>query len=235
MRLDRFLSESTELTRSLAKKALHRGEVEVNGEVIKNAAFKLDQEQDVRWMGEPLALVGVRYLMLNKPTGYECTTRPGRYPSVVELLDVTKRDRLHIAGRLDVDTTGLVLITEDGQWSHRLTSPKRRCDKHYLVTLAQPLMDGAEDLLAAGLMLEREDKPTLPARLERMPATDEDEVVQARLVIQEGRYHQIKRMFAALGNEVVALHRERIGDIVLDSTLATGEWRELTETEIASI
>ncbi|GAB3349163.1 16S rRNA pseudouridine(516) synthase RsuA [Chromohalobacter beijerinckii] len=235
MRLDRFLSESTELTRSLAKKALHRGEVEVDGEVIKNAAFKLDDKQDVRWMGAPLALVGVRYLMLNKPTGYECTTRPGRYPSVVELLDVTKRERLHIAGRLDVDTTGLVLITEDGQWSHRLTSPKRRCDKHYLVTLAQPLMDGAEDLLAAGLMLEREDKPTLPAHLERLSAPDEGELVQARLVIQEGRYHQIKRMFAALGNEVVALHRERIGDIVLDSALAPGEWRELTEAEIASI
>ncbi|MCK2044017.1 16S rRNA pseudouridine(516) synthase RsuA [Chromohalobacter sp. TMW 2.2308] len=235
MRLDRFLSESTELTRSLAKKALHRGEVEVDGDVIKNAAFKLGEEQDVRWMGAPLALVGVRYLMLNKPTGYECTTRPGRYPSAVELLDVTKRERLHIAGRLDVDTTGLVLITEDGQWSHRLTSPKRRCDKHYLVTLAQPLMEDAEDRLAAGLMLEKEDKPTLPARLERLPTRDEDEFVQARLVIQEGRYHQIKRMFAALGNEVVALHRERIGDIVLDSALAPGEWRELTEAEIASI
>ncbi|MCK0715694.1 16S rRNA pseudouridine(516) synthase RsuA [Chromohalobacter sarecensis] len=235
MRLDRFLSESTELTRSLAKRALHRGEVEVDGEVIKNSAFKLGDKQDVRWMGAPLALVGVRYLMLNKPTGYECTTRPGRYPSVVELLDVTKRERLHIAGRLDVDTTGLVLITEDGQWSHRLTSPKRRCDKHYLVTLAQPLMEGAEDLLAAGLMLEKEDKPTLPARLERLPSSDEDEVIQARLIIQEGRYHQIKRMFAALGNEVVALHRERIGDIVLDSALAAGEWRELTEAEIASI
>ncbi|WP_280570092.1 16S rRNA pseudouridine(516) synthase RsuA [Chromohalobacter sp. 296-RDG] len=235
MRLDRFLSESTELTRSLAKKALHRGEVEVDGDVIKNAAFKLGDEQDVRWMGEPLALVGVRYLMLNKPTGYECTTRPGRYPSLIELLDVTKRSRLHIAGRLDVDTTGLVLITEDGQWSHRLTSPKRRCDKHYLVTLAQPLMEGAEDLLAAGLMLEKEDKPTLPARLERLPTPDEDEVVQARLIIQEGRYHQIKRMFAALGNEVVALHRERIGDIVLDSALAPGEWRELSEAEVASI
>ncbi|OLO11330.1 16S rRNA pseudouridine(516) synthase [Chromohalobacter japonicus] len=235
MRLDRFLSESTELTRSLAKKALHRGEVEVDGDVIKNSAFKLGEEQDVRWMGAPLALVGVRYLMLNKPTGYECTTRPGRYPSVVELLDVTKRERLHIAGRLDVDTTGLVLITEDGQWSHRLTSPKRRCDKHYLVTLAQPLMEGAEDRLAAGLMLEKEDKPTLPARLERLPASDEDDVIQARLIIQEGRYHQIKRMFAALDNEVVALHRERIGDIVLDSALAPGEWRELTEAEIASI
>ncbi|MDV6319176.1 16S rRNA pseudouridine(516) synthase RsuA [Chromohalobacter sp. HP20-39] len=235
MRLDRFLSESTELTRSLAKRALHRGEVEVDGEVIKNSAFKLGDKQDVRWMGAPLALVGVRYLMLNKPTGYECTTRPGRYPSVVELLDVTKRERLHIAGRLDVDTTGLVLITEDGQWSHRLTSPKRRCDKHYLVTLAQPLMEGAEDLLAAGLMLEKEDKPTLPARLERLPTSGEDEGVQARLVIQEGRYHQIKRMFAALDNEVVALHREQVGDIVLDPALATGEWRELSEAEIASI
>ncbi|MCI0508867.1 ribosomal small subunit pseudouridine synthase A [Chromohalobacter marismortui] len=233
MRLDRFLSESTELTRSLAKKALHRGEVEVDGEVIKNAAFKLDDKQDVRWMGAPLSLVGVRYLMLNKPTGYECTTRPGRYPSVIELLDVTKPGRLHTAGRLDVDTTGLVLITEDGQWSHRLTSPKRRCDKHYLVTLARPLAEGAEHLLAEGLMLEGEDRPTLPARLERLPASDEGERV--RLVIQEGRYHQIKRMFAALDNAVVALHREQIGDIALDPSLAPGDWRELTEAEVASI
>ncbi|ABE59302.1 MULTISPECIES: 16S rRNA pseudouridine(516) synthase RsuA [Chromohalobacter] len=232
MRLDRFLSESTELTRSLAKKALHRGEVEVNGDVVKNAAFKLGDEHVVRWLGEPLARIGVRYLMLNKPAGYECTTRPGRYPSVIELLDVAKRGRLHIAGRLDVDTTGLVLITEDGQWSHRLTSPRRRCDKHYLVTLARPLAEGAETALAEGLMLEGEDKPTLPARLERL---DDADGVRVRLVIQEGRFHQIKRMFAALDNEVVALHRERIGEIALDPALAAGEWRELTQAEIDTV
>ncbi|CAM4157727.1 pseudouridine synthase [Vreelandella rituensis] len=232
MRLDRFLSETTELTRSLAKRALKREEVTVNGEVTKQSALQLDLEQDkVTWNGVSLELVGLRYLMINKPEGVECTARRGLYPRVVELIDLPKVERLQSVGRLDVDTTGLLLLTDDGHWSHRVSAPKKRCGKVYLASLAQPLEGKqAEEAIARvseGLMLDGEEELTHPATLEMLTPT------QARLTITEGRYHQVKRMFAALGNHVEALHRESIGPLVLDPSLEPGEWRELTAEEVA--
>ncbi|TLF53452.1 pseudouridine synthase [Halomonas urmiana] len=230
MRLDRFLCETTDLTRSLAKKALHREEVQVDGEVIKNPATQVDASRRVTWNGEPLALVGLRYVMLNKPAGVECSARRGLYPLVRELVDLPHVERLQTVGRLDVDTTGLVLLTDDGQWSHRVTSPKRRCGKVYRVTLAEPLegeaLVAAMSQFAEGLWLEGEEKSTRPADL----AMREPRV--AELTLFEGKYHQVKRMFAAIGHHVEALHRESIGPLVLGG-LAPGEWRELTEDERA--
>lgn len=230
MRLDRFLCETTDLTRSLAKKALHREEVQVDGEVIKNPATQVDASRRVTWNGEPLALVGLRYVMLNKPAGVECSARRGLYPLVRELVDLPHVERLQTVGRLDVDTTGLVLLTDDGQWSHRVTSPKRRCGKVYRVTLAEPLegeaLAAAVSQFAEGLWLEGEEKSTRPADL----AMREPRV--AELTLFEGKYHQVKRMFAAIGHHVEALHRESIGPLVLGG-LAPGEWRELTEDERA--
>jgi len=230
MRLDRFLCETTDLTRSLAKKALHREEVQVDGEVIKNPATQVDASRRVTWNGEPLALVGLRYVILNKPTGVECSARRGLYPLVRELVDLPHVERLQTVGRLDVDTTGLVLLTDDGQWSHRVTSPKRRCGKVYRVTLAEPLegeaLDAAVSQFAEGLWLEGEEKSTRPAEL----AMREPRV--AELTLFEGKYHQVKRMFAAIGHHVQALHRESIGPLGL-GTLAPGEWRELSEAERA--
>ncbi|MEQ6888189.1 pseudouridine synthase [Halomonas sp. CS7] len=230
MRLDRFLCETTDLTRSLAKKALHREEVQVDGEVIKNPATQVDASRRVTWNGEPLALVGLRYVLLNKPTGVECSARRGLYPLVRELVDLPHVERLQTVGRLDVDTTGLVLLTDDGQWSHRVTSPKRRCGKVYRVTLAEPLegdaLDAAVSQFAEGLWLEGEEKPTRPAEL----SMRESRV--AELTLFEGKYHQVKRMFAAIGHHVAALHRESIGPLALGA-LAPGEWRELTEAERA--
>ncbi|MDZ7852968.1 MAG: pseudouridine synthase [Halomonas sp.] len=230
MRLDRFLCETTDLTRSLAKKALHREEVLVNGEVVKNPATQVDEHSRVAWNGQRLALVGLRYVMLHKPAGVECSARRGLYPLVRELVDLPHVERLKTVGRLDVDTTGLVLLTDDGQWSHRVTSPKRRCGKVYRVTLEEPL-DGAarEDAVtrfAEGLLLDGEEKPTRPAALAmRSPRV-------AELTLFEGKYHQVKRMFAAIGHHVVALHRESIGPLFLGD-LAPGEWRELSENEVA--
>ncbi|MGM0534961.1 MAG: pseudouridine synthase [Pseudomonadota bacterium] len=230
MRLDRFLCETTELTRSLAKKALHREEVQVDGEVIKNPATQVDEHSRVTWNGERLALVGLRYVLLHKPEGVECSARRGLYPLVRELVDLPQVERLQTVGRLDVDTTGLVLLTDDGQWSHRVTSPKRRWGKVYRVSLAEPLegaaLDNAIARFAEGLTLDGEEKPTRPAELAmRSPAV-------AELTLYEGKYHQVKRMFAAIGHHVVALHRESVGPLALGG-LAPGEWRELTEDEIA--
>lgn len=229
MRLDKYLCESTDLTRSQARSALLSGEVTVNGEVIKRGTHVVRDGDEVKWEDDVLAIIGLRYLMLNKPAGYECTLRNSQYPPVMSLLDVDKRDRLHTVGRLDVDTTGLILITDDGQWTHRIISPRHRCDKVYLATLAEPLSENAEAMFAAGILLEGEDKPTLPAVLEQV-----DERC-ARLTIQEGKYHQVRRMFASLGNLVVALHRERIGPVSLDADLQPGESRYLTPAEVADL
>lgn len=231
MRLDRFLAETTELTRSLAKKALHRGEVTLNGAVVKQAATKVGEDDRVEWDGKPLALVGLRYVMLHKPADVECSARRGLYPRAVDLIELPKAERLQTVGRLDVDTTGLVLLTDDGQWAHRVTSPRRRCAKVYRASLAEPLM--GDELKAAiarfeeGFLLDGEEKPTLPAELV-MRSDDE-----AELTLYEGRYHQVKRMFAAIGNHVTALHRESVGPLTLGS-LGQGEWRELTADEVAA-
>ena len=229
MRLDKYLCESTDLTRSQARSVLLSGEVTVNGEVIKRGTHVVRDGDDVQWEGETLAIIGLRYIMLNKPAGYECSLRNSQHPPVMSLLDVDKRDRLHTVGRLDVDTTGLILITDDGQWTHRIISPRHRCDKVYLATLAEPLPENAEDLFAAGILLEGEDKPTLPAVLERVDERS------ARLTIQEGKYHQVRRMFASLGNHVLVLHRERIGSLALDADLQPGESRYLTPAEVAEL
>ncbi|WP_027947453.1 pseudouridine synthase [Litchfieldella anticariensis] len=231
MRLDKFLCETTELTRTLAKKAMHREEVSVDGEVVKNPATQVDAHSRVQWLGRTLILVGLRYLMLHKPVGVECTARRGLYPIVTDLVDLPKVERLQAVGRLDVDTTGLVLLTDDGQWAHRITSPRRQCAKVYRASLADPLegkdAEAAVKVFGEGILLDGEEKPTRPAELELL--SDH----KVRLTIYEGKYHQVKRMFAAIGNRVEALHRESIGDITLDATLAPGEWRELTADEIA--
>ncbi|WP_252108875.1 MULTISPECIES: pseudouridine synthase [unclassified Halomonas] len=231
MRLDRFLSETTELTRSLAKRALKNGEVTLNGEPVKQASIHVDTAQDVIELnGERLALVGLRYVMLHKPEGVECTARRGLYPRAVDLIELPKADRLQPVGRLDVDTTGLLLLTDDGQWAHRITSPKHRCAKVYIAELAEPVEGAAAERavaqIAEGVLLDDDETPTAPATLEFLSPT------QASLSITEGRYHQVKRMFAALGNRVEALHRQSIGPIALPDELAPGEWRELTAEEI---
>jgi len=233
MRLDRFLSETTPLTRSLAKRALKNGEVTLNGEPIKQSATQVDTQNDeVKLNGETLALVGLRYLMMHKPLEVECTARRGLYQRVIDLIDLPKVERLQPVGRLDVDTTGLLLLTDDGQWSHRVTSPRHRCAKVYIAELAEPMEGSAAEWairqVEEGLLLDGEETPTQPAVLRFITPQ------QAELTITEGRYHQVKRMFVALGNHVNALHRRSIGDVVLPDALAPGEWRELTPEEIAS-
>lgn len=229
MRLDKFICESTELSRSEAKKALHRGDVTCNGDIIKNPGYKVTESCSIELEGQLLSARGFRYIMLNKPKDTICSTVDEAYPSVLRLIDVEKSDKLTIAGRLDADTTGLVLITDDGQWSHRVTSPARTCHKRYRVQLADPVDESAVELFANGVELRSEKSLTRPAQLEILSPHE------CLLTISEGKYHQVKRMFAALGNKVVGLHREQVGSITLDSSLSQGEWRHLTPDEVRSV
>ncbi len=229
MRLDKYIAQTTDLSRALVKLALRNNRVRVNGEPVKDASLHLAASDRVALDGEALSPLGPRYFMLHKPLGYVCATVDNDHPTVLELLDEPNQKILHIAGRLDIDTTGLVLITDDGQWSHRVTSPRHDCEKTYCVTLANALLADAEARLQAGILLKGETQLTKPATLERLSGN------QVRLTISEGKYHQVKRMFAALGNRVVELHRERIGLIRLDDALTVGQYRRLSEAEIRSI
>lgn len=229
MRLDKYICESTSHSRVSAKKALHRGDVTCNGEVVKNSGFKVSDNDEICLEGERLTIIGPRFIMLNKPVDTICSTIDEQYPSVIGLLDVIRPEDLHIAGRLDADTTGLVLITTDGTWSHKITSPKKECAKRYLLETADPMSAELVEQFALGLQLNNEEGLTKPAKLELLGTH------QARLTITEGKYHQVKRMLGAVGNKVTRLHRERVGDIELDASLALGEWRFLTDAEIKSI
>ena len=229
MRLDRFICESTELSRADAKKALHRSDVTINGNIEKKSGFKITDDCEVRLEGKLLKIRGPRYIMLNKPADYICSNVDEVHPSVLRLLKVEKVDSLRIAGRLDTDTTGLVLITDDGQWSHKVTSPGKECGKRYRVTLEDPLDESMVETFANGIQLRNEKGLTKPAELEIVSPTE------VLLTIVEGKYHQVKRMFAAVGNHVVALHRESVGIIALDASMAPGQWRYLTEEEINSV
>jgi len=230
MRLDKFLSQQLGVSRALVLRELRNKRVTVDGEIVKTGAMKISPEQRVEFDGNVLdQITGPRYFMLNKPQGYVCSTDDPDHPTVLYFLEEPVAYKLHAAGRLDIDTTGLVLMTDDGQWSHRITSPRHQCEKTYLVTLENPLADDTAAQFEAGVQLHNEDSLTKPAQLEQV-----DERV-VRLTISEGRYHQVKRMFAAVGNHVVALHRERIGGIVMDKDLEPGQYRPLTEQEIASV
>jgi 16S rRNA pseudouridine516 synthase len=230
MRLDRYLVQAGDLSRSQAQKRIRAGSVQLNGVSCRDPARKLVATDRVTLDGDLLQLRGPRYLVLYKPAGYVCARRDDRYPTVLDLLPVDQREGLHVAGRLDLDTSGLVLLTDDGDWSHRVTSPRHGCRKRYRVTLAEPLSQEDLKQLREGVQLRGEARPTLPAGIE--PLSDRE----LYLSIGEGRYHQVKRMFGALGNRVLALHRDRIGTLSLDDCgLAPGECRELTREEVEAL
>ncbi|MEN8168810.1 MAG: 16S rRNA pseudouridine(516) synthase RsuA [Pseudomonadota bacterium] len=227
MRLDKYLCHATGLTRSQAHKIVRRREVTVDGEEVRNPALRITSDSKVEWQGRSIMLSGPRYFMMNKPAGVVSATLDAQHTTVIDLLDEANPKGLHAAGRLDIDTTGLVLISDDGEWTHRITSPRHKCEKSYLVILSETLDESLIDIFAAGIELHNEKGKTKPAMLEILSPTE------ARIIISEGKYHQVKRMFAASGNHVVALHRERIGALGLDDDLAEGEFRPLSEEEIA--
>lgn len=228
MRLDKFLGHATELSRELARRALRAKRVTVNDEVVKSASLAITADDTVMLDDEIVEIRGPRYFMLYKPEGYVCATTDGDYPTVLDLMGFDGAE-LSIAGRLDKDTTGLVLLSDDGQWIHSIISPRRECMKTYVAHLDAPIDDSIVQRFSEGFTLRNEVKPTKPATLATIAGA------QVEVSIGEGRYHQVKRMFAACGRHVEALHRVSVGGIVLDDSLAPGEYRPLTLAEIKGV
>ena len=243
MRLDKFIANNTEYSRSHIRKLAKSGRIHVNQSKISDPSIKINPESDrISVDDNIISEVGNLYFMLNKPEGFVCANSDGQHPTVIDLLfdhyncmdetfDVNHLfiADLQIVGRLDIDTTGLVLITNDGNWNHRVTAPSSHCPKRYMVEAADPVPNKAVEQFAKGVLLDGEKKKTQPAELELISEHC------SRLTISEGKYHQVKRMFAALGNKVTKLHRESIGDIKLDPTLDEGQYRQLTPPEIESV
>lgn len=225
MRLDQFVSQATGMSRTDAQKRIRWGRVRFNGKGIIKPQTHIDPYAQITLDHEPITLAGNLYLMLHKPAGVVSATEDAVNRTVMDLIDHPHRHTLHVVGRLDKDTTGLLLITNDGDWSHRLMSPKKHVPKTYLATLAEPLTEDAAQTLRDGIQLYGEKHPTQPAGVEILPDQ------QARITIHEGKYHQIKRMLIAVGNRVESLHRESIGGLRLDQQLPLGEWRELAAQE----
>ncbi len=227
MRLDKFMSEAGILSRKETAKAVSRGEITVNGQPVRRADTKVNEESDlIAYRGERVAYHPFVYVMLNKPEGYISATEDGHAPVVTELLDEALQKRgLFPCGRLDKDTTGFMLLTDDGALSHLLLSPKRHVEKTYAFTLDQPLPIGAEERFLSGVALH--DGGCKPAALRLTSERDAGEVV-----LTEGRYHQVKRMMASEGSTVVTLHRTCFAGIPLDESLSPGAWRYLSEQEL---
>ena len=227
MRLDKFLAHHLGVSRTIVNKELKAQKVTVNGDIVKSGAYHISPDQIVEYDGfEIIPITENRYFMLNKPQGYVCSTDDPDHPTILYFIDEPMAEKLHSAGRLDLDTTGLVLLTDDGKWSHRITSPKHHCEKVYQVTVEQPLTANLIDIFKQGIQLKSEKTLTEPAKLIII------DDYHAELTISEGRYHQVKRMFAAVNNHVTQLHRKQIGNIVLN--IPEGEYRPLTQDEINS-
>ena len=224
MRLDKLLSQALFITRTDAKKLIRSGRVSVDGIDTPRADLKITS-QSVIVDNELLEYRGneTRCLAFHKPANVECSHSSSQYPIVFDLLP-REFQGFQIAGRLDADTTGLVLLTNSGQLNHAITHPNRESHKRYRVTAKHPISDEAITQLSNGVVLNDSDAPTLPAKVVRLSDT------QIELTISEGRYHQVKRMLAAVSNRVTELHRQAIGLVELD--IAEGEWRELSPKEL---
>ncbi|MEX1668330.1 pseudouridine synthase [Zhongshania guokunii] len=228
-RLDRFISRQTGIKRGDVRALLAQGRVRVNGQVAADIAQLITQFSQV-WLDDcALQAQTPVYLMLNKPSGVVSATKDKEHTTVIDLLARNDRGQLHIPGRLDFNSTGLLLLTNDGHWSRQLSLPERNIEKVYTVTVAKPLTDDYVAAFAEGMYFEYENVTTLPAQLRIVS----DYVAEVSL--REGRYHQVKRMFGRFQNEVLALHRHRIGSLELDLSLAPGESRDLALSELAAL
>ncbi len=236
LRLDRLLANLGYGARREVQQLIFAGRVKLDGEVVahedQRIALTPDLPQRLSVSGQPLDPPPGMVVMMHKPLGVTCSHKEsGRL--VYDLLPdrwLRRNPALSSVGRLDKDTSGLLLFTDDGALLHRIISPKRHVSKRYEATLARPLEGGEAAIFASGeFQLEGEDKPLLPATLEQLAPN------RARLTIGEGRYHQVRRMFAAVGNHVAALHRDRVGGLSLPTDLAPGGHRVLTLPEVEAI
>lgn len=228
IRLDKFLADMGYGTRSEVKREIVKGNVSVNSLTVRKPETKIDTEKDgVMYRDQPAVYEKYEYYMLNKPAGVISATTDKKERTVLDLIGEKQRKDLFPVGRLDKDTEGLLLITNDGELAHRLLSPKKHVDKVYYVRVQGRLSEKDIRRLSEGIDIG-EEKPTLPAQLVILKS---GQVSEAEITIQEGKFHQVKRMFHALGKEVVYLKRLRMGTLVLDEKMKPGEYRNLTEEE----
>lgn len=230
MRVDRFLSNLPCFNRQQVRLLLVEKRVRIDGDIVSDPHAQVREFSRVEVDGEVLQ-VGkpLRHFMLHKPPGCVSATRDPQHPTVLDLINEPDKHDLHIAGRLDFNTTGLMLITNDGSWSRRLTQPQTKLPKVYYVETEQDIGPEYALKFSEGLYFAFEDLTTQPAELELLGPKS------ARLSIVEGRYHQVKRMFGHFDNKVLRLHRECMGPLVLDRTLKPGEYRSLSDDEIQMI
>lgn len=224
MRLDHFIAKGLQISERSARTRIASGEIVVDGSVCRDLQSDITQYHDVRFRGVELQSAVERlYLMLNKPVGVVSATVDDQHKTVIDLIDHPDKESLHLAGRLDRSTSGLVLLTNDSEWSESLTQPEGKVAKVYLVETDRPIPEVAVSKFAEGFYFETEGVTTRPAELEIL------EACRARVTLHEGRYHQIKRMFHRIdGIRLWSLHRESIGDICLPEGLCPGEWRKLS-------
>ncbi len=227
MRLDKFIANNSGYSRSQAKVLIRKGEVSVVGREKITADTEVSETDTITLNGQALSTEREQYWMINKPKGFICARKDANRPTVFDLIEIPFKEKLQIVGRLDKDTTGILLLTTDGQWNHQVTHPNKTVNKTYLVTLEKPVSTTMIEQLENGIYLSKEQYTTKPARVE---LTQDTNII--RLVISEGKYHQVKRMMIAVGNFVENLHREKIGDLSLDQRLAPGELRPLSRDEI---
>lgn len=231
MRLDKFLSEMGVGTRSEVKAYLKKGQVTLNGEIVKKPEVKIDENNDkVCYLGQVLSYEAVQYFLLNKPAGCVTATRDHLSDTVMSFLPENRRDDLFPVGRLDKDTEGLLLITNDGQLAHELLSPRKHVDKTYFAVIDGEVREEHKQLFQDGLNIGDEDL-TLPAKLSILKSGETSEI---ELTIHEGRFHQVKRMFEAIGTKVTYLKRISMGPLTLGN-LQPGEVRVLTDEELDAL
>ena len=225
MRLDKYLADMHVGTRSEVKEQIRKGRVQVNGSVVKDPGLGVSAEDRVEADGVQIGYQEHFYYMLNKPAGILTATEDRKQPTVMDLFPENLRKNLAPVGRLDKDTVGLLLITDDGALAHRLLAPKSHVDKVYLAGTDLPVTDEDVKRFAGGMTLA-DGTQLMPAGLEILSPD------RSRGTIHEGKFHQIKRMFEACGKKVVYLKRLSMGTLTLDPTLPEGEWRELTKEEV---
>lgn len=234
-RLDRFISQHSGINRKDVRSMLAQGRLKIDGHLATEIHQLVDQFTHVMLDDKILQANTPVYIMLNKPMGVVSATKDEHHITVIDVLKKSLTDEkikqldienLHIVGRLDFNTSGLLLLTNDGRWSRMLTTPEQKIAKLYKVTLACPIDTSYISAFAAGMYFPFENIHTRPATLQIIS----DHIAMVTLV--EGRYHQIKRMFGRFQNPVVELHRIAIGGLTLDATMKQGEWRELTEREV---
>ena len=232
-RIDKVIASQGLWSRNDVKNMMKRGEVFVNGVVVKDSSLKVSYADDIKINGQSLSQTEYVYIMLNKPKGVVSASEDKRDKTVVDILpDELKRKKLFPAGRLDKDTTGFSLITDDGDFAHRILSPARHVDKTYIATVSDKIdYEKAKKVFADGVVLG-DGTVLLSAELELI---DDNERQTFKVVIKEGKYHQIKRMFASLGTSVIELKRVAIGGLALDPDLQEGEARIITENELKLI